>query len=152
MALCKGGKLRSLGDGAGKLIGYGFNCPGCEHFHAVYVAGEGHHHWTFNGDTERPTFSPSLLVQWDAHEPPVTPENIEEWKRAPWPQAKVHKVCHSFINDGRIQFLGDCTHKLAGKTVEIPLWDDREFEDHHNGEATEEGNGVAAWERGLVRK
>ena len=31
-------------------------------------------------------------------------------------------VCHSFVTDGRIQFLGDCTHKLAGQTVNIPEW------------------------------
>ena len=29
-------------------------------------------------------------------------------------------VCHSFITDGRIQFLGDCTHELKGQTVELP--------------------------------
>jgi hypothetical protein len=29
-------------------------------------------------------------------------------------------VCHSFVTDGRIQFLGDCTHALANQTVELP--------------------------------
>jgi hypothetical protein len=134
MALCKGGKLRSLGDADGALMGYGFHCPGCDRFHAVYTAGYPSQNWTFNGDTERPTFTPSLLVQWDDHEPPVTPENIEEYKRAPWTQSKVHRVCHSFITDGRIQFLGDCTHALAGQTVEIPPWPESKmaFEDHHS--------------------
>ncbi|WP_241754456.1 hypothetical protein [Cupriavidus basilensis] len=28
-------------------------------------------------------------------------------------------VCHSFVTDGRIQFLGDCTHALAGQTVPL---------------------------------
>jgi hypothetical protein len=32
------------------------------------------------------------------------------------------EVCHSFIIDGRIQFLGDCDHELASQTVEIPDW------------------------------
>jgi hypothetical protein len=31
-------------------------------------------------------------------------------------------VCHSFVTDGRIQFLNDCTHPLAGQTVDIPEW------------------------------
>jgi hypothetical protein len=31
-------------------------------------------------------------------------------------------VCHSFVTDGRIQFLGDCTHALAGQTVDLPEW------------------------------
>jgi hypothetical protein len=31
--------------------------------------------------------------------------------------------CHIFVRDGKIQFLNDCTHELAGKTVPMePLW------------------------------
>jgi hypothetical protein len=29
-------------------------------------------------------------------------------------------VCHSFVTDGRIQYLGDCTHAMAGQTVDLP--------------------------------
>lgn len=32
-------------------------------------------------------------------------------------------VCHSFIKDGKIQFLGDCTHALANQTVDLPDWE-----------------------------
>src|SRR5436309_254590 len=28
-------------------------------------------------------------------------------------------VCHSFVRDGLIEFLGDCTHPLAGRTVPL---------------------------------
>ena len=28
--------------------------------------------------------------------------------------------CHSFVTDGRIQFLSDSTHVLAGQTVDLP--------------------------------
>lgn len=31
--------------------------------------------------------------------------------------------CHSYITDGKIKFLADCHHSLAGQTVEIPDWD-----------------------------
>lgn len=58
--------------------------------------------WTFNGDFDKPTFSPSLNT-W------ITGTNGE-----------VRSRCHSFIRDGRIQFLGDCTHALAGQTVDLP--------------------------------
>lgn len=75
--------------------------------------------WGFNGDLERPTFTPSLLLRYDRHEPPVTVSNMAEWERQPWPQKVVPYVCHSFINAGRIQFLGDCTHELAGQTVDL---------------------------------
>lgn len=69
---------------------------------------------------DKPTFSPSLLIDSERYDPPVTPENHEQWKREPWPQKKVRFVCHSFVRDGMIQFLTDCTHKLAGQTVELP--------------------------------
>ena len=36
------------------------------------------------------------------------------------------KVCHSFVTNGRIQYLGDCTHKLAGQTVDLPDWEDEQ--------------------------
>lgn len=74
-----------------------FWCPGC---------GYGHHldtrRWTWNGDMNKPTASPSLLV------------NKEELGDSP--------RCHFFIREGRLQYLGDCTHKLAGQTIEMTPW------------------------------
>lgn len=81
-----------------------FECPGCDSLHVVYVGGAGHPVWSFNESLERPTVSPSVLVTWTEFDVP--------------------KVCHSFINDGRIQFLGDCTHALAGQTVDLPEFPD----------------------------
>lgn len=54
-----------------------------------------------------PTFEPSILVtcRWMASDSEMKDD-----------------VCHSFVRDGRIQFLGDCTHELAGKTVDLPDW------------------------------
>ena len=79
----------------------GFHCPGCEMSHAVRVrSADGRRpSWEWNGDMVRPTFSPSILVQWT--------------------YAGVPKVCHSFVRDGQIEFLSDCTHALAGKTVPL---------------------------------
>lgn len=68
--------------------------------------------WTFNGDLLRPTFRASMLARWTQGE------------------EKKPMVCHSYVTDGKIEFLSDCTHELAGKTVELPYWeDDDEFED-----------------------
>jgi hypothetical protein len=64
-------------------------CPGCGITHRV----DGR--WSYNGDHECPTISPSVLTRWPALE----------------------NVCHCFIRDGRIEFLNDCTHDLAGQTV-----------------------------------
>lgn len=76
--------------------------------------------WGFNGDGDKPTLTPSVLVTRTTAEPPVTPENLDDWNRAPWPQTKRQFICHSFVTDGRIQFLGDSTHALAGQTVDLP--------------------------------
>lgn len=62
--------------------------------------------WTWNGDVDRPTFAPSVLVRY------------------PWGSDQHQVVCHSFVRDGRIEFLGDCTHALAGQTVDLPPVDD----------------------------
>jgi hypothetical protein len=73
-----------------------FHCPGCKMLHGLDSR------WTFNGDVNKPTFSPSLLVRY------------------PWGPSQEEKRCHSFITDGFIRFLNDCTHELKGQTVEIP--------------------------------
>jgi hypothetical protein len=39
-------------------------------------------------------------------------------------QSVEYKRCHSFVTDGRIQFLGDCTHHPVGQTVPLPPWDE----------------------------
>lgn len=53
-----------------------------------------------NGSMDKPTFRPSLLCN-----------------------AGSQAVCHSFVTDGRIEFLSDCHHALAGQTVDLPDWE-----------------------------
>lgn len=81
------------------IVGYSFDCPGCGTTHMFStnlkfspIA------WDFNGDINNPTFSPSLLV-WGS-EPSLR--------------------CHSFVRNGKIEFLGDCFHKLKGQTIDLP--------------------------------
>lgn len=38
-------------------------------------------------------------------------------------------ICHSFITDGSIEYLSDCTHELAGETVPLPV-----LEEYHDEE------------------
>ena len=76
-----------------------FECPGCHMLHGVNVSREGVPKWTWNGSVVNPTFSPSILVQGD------------------FGVDRKLLTCHSFVRDGRIEFLNDCTHSLAGKTV-----------------------------------
>jgi len=91
-------------------IGYLVACPGCDCTHQIFTGNGPGPSWSFNGDPDRPTFSPSLLVKMTRCDP--------ETHLAIPGASKM--VCHSFIKDGKIQFLGDCTHPLAGQTVEIP--------------------------------
>lgn len=62
----------------------------------IPVGGSG---WQWNGDTENPTLSPSILTRTEDKNGPI--------------------VCHSFVRDGMIEFLMDCTHEFAGKTVPL---------------------------------
>lgn len=88
--------------GSGALWGYSFECPGCKDTHRIPTVGD--HPWGFNGSLERPTFTPSILVR----------------SRFKEDGAMRDFCCHSFVRDGRIEFLGDCTHALAGQTVDLP--------------------------------
>lgn len=108
-----GSKLRAQSDGH-----VAFWCPGCNESHRVRPRPAPSPSWDFNGDGDRPTFSPSVLVtgtQWltdNEHARVMRGEHVE-----PRPL-----VCHSFVRDGNIQFLDDCTHALAGQTVPLPDW------------------------------
>ena len=87
-----------------KTIGHMIFCPACKCGHGFYNGTlQKRPKWSFNGDTENPTFSPSMLVRGG-------PCNADGSDR----------VCHSFVRDGRIQVLNDWTHNLAGQTVDLP--------------------------------
>ncbi len=123
-----GKKLRGAEGGA--LL---FRCQGCGVPHRVWVGEGPGPRWSWNGDADQPTFTPSVLVTWsepaNLHNHEAMQRDLADARRrreagehgAKVPQAA--KVCHSFITGGRIQFLGDCTHSLAGSTVELPDWD-----------------------------
>lgn len=95
-----------------------FVCPGCGDNHAPVVArkpGSIGPTWHWNGDVEKPTISPSLLVR-GTHT--LTPDECDRLMRGEHVEPRDY-VCHSFIRDGRIEFLSDCTHALAGTTVDL---------------------------------
>ena len=79
----------------------GFFCPGCECDHAVRVSPDRLNagpNWGWNGSLESPTITPSILVMGE-------------------------RRCHSFMREGKIQFLDDCHHALKGQTVNLPDWE-----------------------------
>lgn len=85
-----------------------FWCPGCDESHQIDTA-----NWEFNGSYRVPTFSPSYLT-WRDPNPKADPMHDLGGKY------RSGFRCHSFIKKGMIQFLDDCTHKLAGQTVALP--------------------------------
>jgi hypothetical protein len=87
-----------------------FWCPGCEGDHQVWTD-----RWGYNGDPDRPTFTPSIKVEYNGLD---AGQLDEDGRRAPY------AICHSYVTNGRIQFLGDCTHPLIGQTVDLPAWPD----------------------------
>ena len=91
-----------------------FWCPGCDGAHAIQHGEGSGPRWGWNGSKDRPTFTPSVKVTWPAN--PNAGEEFKEWR--------TERICHSFVTDGRIQFLSDCTHELSGKTVDLPDWED----------------------------
>lgn len=95
--------------GSGRLY---FHCPGCGYPHGVNVDKVGEPKWSYNGDPGKPTFSPSILVTTGRA---VDPTFEKEEGDPP-------AVCHTFVREGKIQFLSDCDHVLAGQTVNIPVW------------------------------
>lgn len=108
-------KLRNTSDN-----GLMFWCPGCDGAHKIQHGEGAGPRWGWNGNADKPTFTPSVLVSGTA---PLTQAQYENWCENKVLPEPVPSVCHSFVTDGRIQFLSDCTHAMAGQTVDLADWD-----------------------------
>jgi hypothetical protein len=83
-------------------------CPACDDLHGLPVTGDGTKRptWNWNGDLVNVTVEPSILSNY----------GVINGKS---------RICHSFLRNGEWEFLGDCTHELAGKKVPmvpLPEW------------------------------
>lgn len=100
-------------DHGKKYMSYWWWCPGCADFN-----GHGAHRiddrWPEPiGLPDKPTINGSYLSY--GHEP--TDDSVPGYKGSP--------QCHSFIKEGHIQYLDDCTHSLVGQTIDmvpVPDW------------------------------
>ena len=99
-------------------------CPGCKRRHGVTVIPDGNGVcWEFNGSTETPTLSPSILVF--PHQRFIDqdlPYGTEPGQLLRDENRMMTPRCHSFMREGKIEFLGDCEHELAGQTVDMIEW------------------------------
>ncbi len=85
-----------------------YKCP-CGHTHCIPVVdgpppADKQHVWGWNGNTEKPTFKPSIRTWRDDKD------------------GKTIWQCHSNVIDGIAQFCGDSTHEHAGKHVPLLEW------------------------------
>ena len=55
--------------------------------------------WSWNGSVDAPTLAPSILTKGR--------------------DEKGEHVCHSFIKNGKVEFLSDCSHEYAGRIVDL---------------------------------
>lgn len=108
---------------AGGVTGYMIFCPACRSGHLFNTTpnlpngvGGKRPAWAFDGNLEEPTFSPSMLVTTN------DPSHPHHQPRAAFSR------CHSFVTAGKIQFQRDCTHPLAGTTVDLPDWEEMKNE------------------------
>jgi hypothetical protein len=81
-------------------------CPGCKYEHAVTINPEKNSlgaGWNWNRNLYYPSFTPSVRCYSDYN-------------------ARI-TGCHCFITNGKIQFLSDCQHELAGQIVDMVPWE-----------------------------
>lgn len=60
---------------------------------------EGTPNWSWNEDVDYPTLKPSVRTLIDRYFTPI--------------------ICHSFITEGKVRFLSDCTHSLVNQTIDL---------------------------------
>jgi hypothetical protein len=118
-------KLHRLVDANGP-VGWCHYCPGCRQTHCFNVEQPtrsypefgyaGGLKWSFNGNEERPSFSPSMHIQAGG------------WKRPDGSEVPKRTLCHYVLTDGMINFCADSAHELTGKTVPLPDYPERYLE------------------------
>lgn len=102
LSTCTKGPFWQMADVLQRASG-GFlhRCPGCDTdrkrstgMHVLPMDGR----WTFNGNMEKPTFTPSFKHEWNVGD---RPEDA--------------RVCHYILTDGVLHYCADSTHELAGR-------------------------------------
>lgn len=93
--------------------GWMIRCQVCGHHYFPKDRIANKSQWSFNGNMERPTFTPSM----NEHQNPPGPTHNPELPT---------RRCHYIVTDGRIAYCGDCTHELAGQTLDLIPFSDAE--------------------------
>jgi hypothetical protein len=97
-------------DTDGTLIGWEIRCPACRSWHRIWTERPyptTKARWTFNGNVESPSFSPSVNIS-------CTPHKGHTYR------------CHFVVTNGQISYCGDCTHEMKGQTADLPVVEDED--------------------------
>lgn len=94
--------------------GYMIKCPVCK-WHEFPKVGKSGASWSFNGNYEKPTFTPSMN---EAVGP--FPEG-SQW-------AGQIRRCHFVLTDGKLNFCGDCSHELSGRQRDLESFSQEEID------------------------
>lgn len=81
-----------------------FHCPACKHAHVVTFQNHTMP-WSWNGNIERPTITPSLKIS----------ECSEKGE-------PIRVICHLNVTDGMLVYHIDSSHEFAGKTIPMVDW------------------------------
>lgn len=96
-------------------------CQGCEEAHSIRYGAE--ETWQWDGNRENPTFSPSVLIRsghYCTTHKPGGPCWCTYRDRLGKPAHFKCQQCHTFIRNGMVEFLPDCSHQYAGQTLPLP--------------------------------
>lgn len=86
-----------------------FFCPGCKEYHSLHTIQPNNNGTTFviTGTLQSPTVTPMIG------------RIIEKFNKSKHANNPAH-VCNSRITDGKIRYLENCSHALAGRIVDLP--------------------------------
>lgn len=73
-------------------------CCACDRAHPLHMGHLDGRNLDWDHNTEHPTFSGDIRHEGNSG------------------------ICHYFITAGKVEFLADCTHIFAGRTVDLPCY------------------------------
>lgn len=91
--------------------GYLHCCPACHDTHQLPDT------WAFNGNVEKPSFSPSFKHGGVMK---VTRDDGTWYWLCDADANPIPRVCHYVLTDGVLNFCNDCTHSMGGQAVPLP--------------------------------
>jgi hypothetical protein len=92
-------------------------CQGCKEGHVYPTARVNGPNWSFNGNVQSPSFTPSMLIYIPAGNYGEDNKFVPQRTR-----------CHYYLTDGRLAFCTDSPHEFSGQTVPLePIPEDYGF-------------------------